>query len=65
MDCIRKETSWRVLFIKKKKVSNRCIANKMTVKHEGDCADNRAVILLVTLRDITPLNKAPQVTSQL
>ncbi|XP_051499563.1 complement component C6 isoform X6 [Apus apus] len=35
MECVRIETTRRVLFIKKKKVSTRCTTNRMTVKHEG------------------------------
>ncbi|NWV65460.1 CO6 protein, partial [Malurus elegans] len=34
-ECVRTETSWRVLFWKKTKVSTKCTANKMTEKHEG------------------------------
>ncbi|XP_040396017.1 complement component C6 [Cygnus olor] len=40
MDCIRTETSWRVLFIRRKKVNTRCITNKMTVKHEGSILES-------------------------
>ncbi|XP_075596554.1 complement component C6 isoform X2 [Balearica regulorum gibbericeps] len=34
MECVRTETTRRVLFWKKKKVSTRCTTNRMTVKHE-------------------------------
>ncbi|NWI86700.1 CO6 protein, partial [Pitta sordida] len=34
-ECVRTETTVRVLFIKKKKVSTRCTTNKMTEEHEG------------------------------
>ncbi|XP_013816476.2 complement component C6 [Apteryx mantelli] len=34
-ECVRTETTKRVFFKKKKKVSTRCTTNRMTVKHEG------------------------------
>ncbi|NWX21848.1 CO6 protein, partial [Aegotheles bennettii] len=39
-ECVRIETTKRVLFWKKKKVSTRCIRNKMTVKHEGSILES-------------------------
>lgn len=56
VECVRRETVRRVLFWKKKKVSTRCTTNRMTVKHEGDNEENRAHVLLLTLRDSIPLS---------
>ncbi|NXC48975.1 CO6 protein, partial [Penelope pileata] len=39
-ECVRTETTRRVFFIKKKKVSNRCVTNRMTVKHEGSILES-------------------------
>lgn len=41
-ECVRTETTKRVFFRKKKKVSVRCTTNRMTVTHEGDHDGNRA-----------------------
>ena len=62
-ECVRTETTRRVFFRKKKKVSTRCTTNRMTVKHEGDHDENRAHVLLLTLRDTVPLSLVSQVTS--
>ncbi|XP_015704178.1 complement component C6 [Coturnix japonica] len=40
MECIRTETTRRVFFRKKKKVSTECVTNKMTVKHEGSILES-------------------------
>ncbi|XP_076218773.1 complement component C6 isoform X2 [Aptenodytes patagonicus] len=40
MECVRTETTRRVLFRKKKKISTRCTTNKMTVKHEGSILES-------------------------
>ncbi|NWR38170.1 CO6 protein, partial [Tachuris rubrigastra] len=39
-ECVRTETTRRVLFFKKKKVSTRCITNRMTVTHEGSILES-------------------------
>uniref|UniRef100_A0A8C9LBE7 Complement C6 n=1 Tax=Pavo cristatus TaxID=9049 RepID=A0A8C9LBE7_PAVCR len=39
-ECIRTETTRRVFFRKKKKVSTECVTNKMTVKHEGSILES-------------------------
>ncbi|XP_071588330.1 complement component C6 isoform X3 [Heliangelus exortis] len=39
-ECVRTETTKRVFFRKKKKVSTRCTTNKMTVKHEGSILES-------------------------
>ncbi|KAM6227207.1 complement component C6 isoform 3-T3 [Spheniscus humboldti] len=40
MECVRTETTRRVLLWKKKKTSTRCTTNKMTVKHEGSILES-------------------------
>lgn len=55
-ECVRTETTRRVFFRKKKKVSTRCTTNRMTVTHEGDHDENRAHVLLLTLRNTTSLS---------
>ncbi|XP_056180332.1 complement component C6 isoform X1 [Falco biarmicus] len=40
MECVRTETTKRVFFRKKKKVSTRCTTNRMTVKHEGSILES-------------------------
>ncbi|NWH44654.1 CO6 protein, partial [Fregata magnificens] len=40
MECVRTETTRRVFFRKKKKVSTRCTTNRMTVKHEGSILES-------------------------
>ncbi|XP_054254004.1 complement component C6 [Indicator indicator] len=39
-ECVRTETTRRVFFRKKKKVSTRCTTNRMTVKHEGSILES-------------------------
>lgn len=55
-ECVRTETTKRVFFRKKKKVSTRCTTNRMTVKHEGDHDENRVHVLLLTLKDNVPFS---------
>uniref|UniRef100_A0A8C0IBN6 Complement C6 n=1 Tax=Bubo bubo TaxID=30461 RepID=A0A8C0IBN6_BUBBB len=40
MECVRTETTRRVFFRKKKKVSTRCTTNRMTAKHEGSILES-------------------------
>uniref|UniRef100_A0A8C9UCV3 Complement C6 n=1 Tax=Serinus canaria TaxID=9135 RepID=A0A8C9UCV3_SERCA len=39
-ECVRTETTRRVFFRKKKKVSTRCTTNRMTVTHEGSILES-------------------------
>lgn len=58
-ECVRTETTRRVFFRKKKKVSTRCTTNRMTVKHGGDHNENRARVPLLTLGDKILFSQVP------
>ncbi|XP_062456062.1 complement component C6 [Rhea pennata] len=39
-ECVRTETTRRIFFVKRKKVSTSCTTNRMTVKHEGSILES-------------------------